>query len=220
MKRKMIVFGDIHLDWEAVNIILDEARNLSIDNALNLGDEDSVFVLSEPWMYDKIYGAMRDFRDEKPERELICCLGDNTGGVKPYLFENYTGFDSKGEKIGSIVLKKENVIAAHRGEKILEEYKKFIKEYKGLEPLIIFHGHSHSMGVLPEFKWLEQNEFIHFIPEEKREFKLEPSKVYWINPGARSPDIVGRKSYANFAIYDPEKQLITLRTKKFTRTEK
>lgn len=216
MNKKIIVFGDLHSDSEATRVILDEARHLSIDSAINLGDEVSIF--DNTGEFRKVYDALMRFRDEEKGRELICCLGDKTGGVIPALKANYVGFSADGGRIGSLVLKKGSIIAAHDGELILREFGKMISEYKGLEPLVIFHGHSHSMGVLPEYKWLKKEEFVYFLPEGELVFRLEPSKVYWVNPGSSGPNIVGKPSYANFAIYDLEKRVITLKTKTFERS--
>ena len=148
-----IVFGDLHLDWRALEVILSEARKLGIDTALNLGDEGCFFGGRDE-DYDKLYNALRNFRDERPERELICMVGGETDLVPSDLFRNYVGVDSRGRTGRCLVRKRGNVIAGHWGEKIFQRYKRLILNYNGLEPLIIFHGHSHSMGVLPEFKWL------------------------------------------------------------------
>ena len=156
MKKRLIVFGDMHLDWEAVRAILDEARTLGIDTALTLGDEDAM-ASSPELVYDALFGALRDYRDEKPGRELICCVGDKTGGVR-YINDNYVGINSPDTRERRFVFKRENVIAAHFGDLILRKYRKLIDSWSGSDPLVIFHGHSHSMGVLPEYKWLEWNE--------------------------------------------------------------
>ena len=212
-QENVVVFGDLHLNYDALEVILEEARKENIDTALNLGDEDS-FGGGLPEYYDKLFGALREYRDEKKERRLICIIGDKTWGVKPDLKRNYVGVDSKGRIKGSVIFREGNVIAGHNAEWIFKEYADFIKNYSGSEPLVIFHGHSHSMGVLPEFKWLEQDEFIHFLSEGRREFQLEPRKVYWINPGAPYPyaNLNERIGAANFALYYPKEQKVILRT--------
>jgi len=214
MKKRLIVFGDMHLDWRATKVILDEARTLGIDTALTLGDEDH-FVGGSERAYDALFGALRDYRDEKPERELICCVGDDTGGVR-YIIDNYVGVDpSSRELIGSPVFRRGNIIAAHDGGEILKKYGRTISNPRRRKPLVIFHGHSHSMGVLPEYRWLPENEIVHTIPEGERTVQLEEGKVYWVNPGGWAYSDWGEDRKANFAIYDPENQIVVLRTKSF-----
>jgi len=43
LDQQMIVFGDLHLNWKALEAILEEARIRQIKTAFNLGDEDSLF---------------------------------------------------------------------------------------------------------------------------------------------------------------------------------
>jgi hypothetical protein len=72
------------------------------------------------------------------------------------------------------------------------------------------------MGVLPEYRWLKSSEIIERVNDQKT-YKLEPGKTYWINPGGRGPNIIGRPGYANFAVYSPKEQTVTLFSKEFER---
>ncbi|MBM3303525.1 MAG: hypothetical protein FJY76_00370 [Candidatus Aenigmarchaeota archaeon] len=211
MDSDMVAFGDLHLAWRAADIILDEARKSGIDIAFNLGDEDT-FCGGPQSYYDRLYGAMREFRDEKPGRRLICLIGDKTGGVPSDLKRNYVGTDSRGRIKGSLVFREGNVIAAHNGRWIIDELGDFIRDYPGGEPLVVFHGHSHSMGVLPEYRWLKDDEKVDFLPEGGREVRLEPGRVYWANPGAPCLYATDDSDAANFLVYSPSRRIITLRS--------
>jgi len=215
MPEKLIAFGDVHLNWQAARVILDHARKEEVNKALTLGDEGYKiypFGTGEQEEYDKLYHEIRTFRNEKPKRILICIKGDKTVTVPPDLFVNFVGFDDQGKNIGSVIFHEDNIIAGHSGKWILEEHEELIKDYQGYEPLIVFHGHSHSMGVLPTYKWLQDDEKVHWLPNSEEVYNLEPRNVYWVNPGGnfmRGPD---GTHYANFSIYDPEQQIVTLRT--------
>jgi len=37
MNRSMIIFGDMHLHYNALEVVLNEARKMGINTALNLG---------------------------------------------------------------------------------------------------------------------------------------------------------------------------------------
>jgi len=158
---------------------------------------------------------MRAFKNENPKRVLICVMGDKTVTAPADLFLNFVGFNEEGKKVGSIIYYEDNIIAGHSGKWILEEHEELIKDYQGYKPLIIFHGHSHSMGVLPKYKWLEDDEKVHWLTDGEKIFNLEPRKVYWVNPGGNFMRGPGGTHLANFSIYDPEQQIVTLRTVTF-----
>ncbi|MBL7169800.1 MAG: metallophosphoesterase family protein [Candidatus Aenigmarchaeota archaeon] len=212
MSDKIIVFGDIHLCYQALNVILEEADKLGIDFAINLGDEDSIFGTRRGDEHDLIFGRLRDYRDLRSERRLICVVGNETGGVKPYLLQNYVGVDERGRVIGDSIFREGNIIAAHHGTGILQRYGELIRGYNGPEPLVIFHGHSHSMGVLSEYKWLCSDEFVFHLEDGEQRHNLQCGKVYWVNPGRQIGFLRANIGAANFAIYDSQNSEILLRT--------
>jgi hypothetical protein len=180
-----------------------------------LGDEAHKIypvIAGEQADYDRMYHELRTFRDEKPDREVICLIGDKTAGVAKDFISHYVGVDKSGKIASSLVYRNGNVLAAHNGRWILDEYGKLINSYDGSEPLVIFHGHSHSMGVLPEYKWLVGNEFIYLIEKGEEQHELEPGKVYWVNPGCQFIRAEDGRMAANFAVYIPEDRLVTLKT--------
>lgn len=219
MAEVLIALGDLHLNWQAGKLIFDKARSEGINTALTLGDEAHKiypFDIGDPEDYERLYDEMRQFRDELPERRLICVIGDKTAGVPKDLVRNFAGVSAKGI-IESLTWAEDNMIAGHNGEHILKEHKDRIQGYDSYEPLVIFHGHSHSMGVLPEYKWLKDSEKVDWLTEEKMEYKLEPRKVYWVNPGGNFFTNEQGLSFANFAVYDRTQQSVTLNTVVFDR---
>lgn len=68
------------------------------------------------------------------------------------------------------------------------------------------------MGVLPEYRWLKDNELVDWLKDVEEQHILEPGKIYWVNPGSqfmRTPD---QRMAANFATYNPAERLLTLKT--------
>src|SRR3989344_7184719 len=97
--ERMIAFGDLHLHWQAAQLILGYARMEGINTAFNLGDEGHKiypFLTGEQIDYDRLFHELRLFRDESPERILVCLYGDKTVGVPKDLWRNYIGIDSEG----------------------------------------------------------------------------------------------------------------------------
>jgi len=186
MNKKLVAFGDVHLHWQAMRLILDYAR---------------------------MWHELRVYRDEKPERKLILTLGDKTAGVASDMVKHFVGVDATSGKVtGSVIYQNGNVLAAHNGQWIRDEYEELIDGYCGLEPLVIFHGHSHSMGVFPEYKWLKDNELVDWLKQGEEQHLLELGKVYWVNPGGQFMRTNDGIMAANFAIYDPSERLVTLKT--------
>ncbi len=222
MKEKAIVIGDLHLNWQAAKVALDFAREQGINTAINLGDEAHLIypvAAGDPEDYRKLFDELRAFVQEIPNRRLICVVGDKTAGVPDDMCHYYAG-TKDGRIIGSIVFHEDNVIAAHNGQWILDEYSELIKEFNDSDKsLVIFHGHSHSMGVLPEYKWLNDNEFVIHVPEGEEEHKLEPGKAYWVNPGGNFVYNNEGQPVANLAVYDPSQKTILLKTIPFRREE-
>jgi len=95
-----------------------------------------------------------------------------------------------------------------------------IENWEEDQPLVIFHGHSHYIGVLPIFKWLERDERERYIPEGERIIQLKPGEVYWVNPGSPQQwigEVEDEKPHgANCAIYDPSEQTVILKTIPFS----
>lgn len=213
--KRMIVFGDVHLVWQAVKVILDYAREHSIDSVLTLGDEGHKmypYETGDQIDYDRLYHELRSFRDERSGRSLVCCIGDKTACAPRDMKPHFVGLSESGKVTGSVVYQNGNILAAHMGEQILKEHKKRIESFSGLEPLVIFHGHSHSMGVLPQYVWLQHGQFVDYLKSGEEQHKLEPGKVYWVNPGAEFFSVDYDARAANFAIYDPASQLVILKT--------
>ena len=223
-----VVFGDVHLHWKAVKVILDHARGVGIEKALTLGDEaNAVFPqkITDWEEIARVWHELKAYRDEKNARELVCTLGDKTDALEPDIFRNFVGVDAYGRRpnraraiIHERQTEHENVLAGHRGEDILKAYGPYITYYREscdqrLPPLVIFHGHSHSMGVLSEYKFLHRHEFVDHVAGEER-YELENGKVYWVNPGAQFHEVRNghRLMAANFAVYEPRGHVVTLKT--------
>ncbi len=213
--ERLIAFGDLHLHWPAAQLILGYARAEGINNALNLGDEGAKLYPLESGDeidYLRLYHELRLFRDESPKRVLVCVLGDKTGWVPKDLYTNYADVTAEGKITGPSIYHHDNIIAVHHGKVLEEKHKKLVDDHKGYEPLVIFHGSSHSMSVLPKYKWLNDNEFVYWLERGVEKYQLKPGKVYWVNPGGNFiMDDKGRMT-ANMAIYDPINQEIILQT--------
>lgn len=215
--EKVLTFGDVHLHWKAAKIILDKARTEDIRRVITLGDEAHKiypFEAGEPMDYKRLFDELRAFRDEDPERVLTCVIGDKTAGVPQDLFRNFAGVNDEG-KIESLVYSDGNIIAAHNGGYIEQEFGRFIESWDRYEPLVIFHGHSHSMGVLPQYAWLKQEELVHWLQSDEERYKLNPKSVYWVNPGGNFMQVEPGVWAANFAVYDPREQTVVLRTERY-----
>jgi len=216
MNQKLVVFGDVHLRWQAMKLILDYAREHEIDTALTLGDEGHKMYPLETGRqedYDRMWHELRVFRDEKPGRGLIMTIGEKTAAVAPDLRVHFVGFDETSKRIvGSMVYQSGNILAAHNGQLIQKEHGELIRRYSGLEPLVIFHGHSHSLGVLPEYKWLEEDEFVGWLENGEERYPLQLRTVYWVNPGSQFTRTSDGRMAANFATYDPPTRVVTLKT--------
>lgn len=219
MGEKIIAIGDLHLNWQATKVALDFARKEGINTAFNLGDEEHEiypFAVGDSEVHERLFDELRTFIEENPNRRLICVVGDKTAGVPEDLLEHYAGYKTK----GSVIFHEGNIIAAHNGKWILDEYGDLITNFADkTQSLIIFHGHSHSMGVLPKYKWLKDHEFVRYIPEGERQYKLKPGKVYWINPGGNSESKNEGKSVANLAVYDLETGIVILKTIPFCKED-
>jgi len=213
--EKLIAFGDLHLHWQAAQLILGYARVQGINNALTLGDEGAKFYPlenGEEIDYLRLYHELRLFRDEGPKRVLTCVLGDKTVWVPPDLYINYVDVSEKGKITGPSIYHHGNIVAVHHGEVLEKEYKAILDEYQGFEPLVIFHGSSHSMGVLPKYKWLADHEFVFWLKKGAKKYQLKHGKIYWVNPGGNFMMNDEGRMTANMAIYDPSNQEITLQT--------
>ena len=214
MNPEVLIFSDLHLNWKACKVIFEEVKKRNITNVFNLGDEDA-FIGKTDEAYRALFEPLINFNNNG--YELTCLIGNRSGGIPKELFTNYVGVNDEGRVVGKWIYKQENIIAGHDGEQIAKAYKDVIENYDDSNPLVIFHGHSHSMGVLPEYKWLNDNEKIRIIEEGERTFKLESGKVYWVNPGAQEYMMNGTQHAANFAIYSPEKQKVTLHSVPYER---
>lgn len=96
MNKKIVVFGDVHLYWQSMRIILDYARENGIDTILTLGDEaHKIYPVASGKQeeYDMMWHELRTFRDEKEGRELICCIGDKTASVARDLLPHFVGME-------------------------------------------------------------------------------------------------------------------------------
>lgn len=216
--ERILSFGDLHLKWQAGRVILDEARQEGIQRVITLGDEAHKiypFEAGDPMDYKRLWDELRAFRDEDPERVLTCIIGDKTAGVPPDLIRNFEVTDEDG-KVKSLVYRDGNVLAVHDGGRIMNgEYRELVEGWDQYEPLVIFHAHSHSMGVLPEYKWLKDDEFVYWLDGEREEHQLEPRSVYWVNPGGNFMRDNNGIWTANFAVYDPQQQTVVLRTERY-----
>ena len=213
MDRGLVAFGDVHLQWQSMRVILDHAREHGIDTALTLGDEGYTFGPSAPSDYELMWNELRTYRDEKAGRELICCIGDHTSYPAKDLLPHFVGAKesaTRGKK--AVVYQDGSVLAAHNGQWILDLHRGKIEGYGGLEPLVIFHGHSHSLGVLPDYRWLRDDELVYWLRAGEEQHSLEPGKVYWVNPGSQIQRVDDGRMAANFALYNPKERLVTLRT--------
>lgn len=211
--ERIIAFGDIHLHWAAAQAILGLAEKKGINCAVNLGDEAIISPTdSERGELTYVYDQLRRFKSGNVRRVLVCVAGDKTGYVPEDLIDTYYHPEpNKPSHSQPFIFHQDNIICVHRGGYILEKYKYILKSYTGYEPLVIFHGHSHSMGVLPEYKWLENNEFVHFM-DKTTKYHLQPRKIYWVNPGAVFAVAENGRMAANCAIYDPVNQEIILQS--------
>lgn len=213
--ESIIAFGDIHLQWQSAQVILQHARLEGINNALTLGDEGAKFYpleSGEEIDYFRLYNELRLFRDENPRRVLISVLGDKTVWVPKDLFKHYVDIAPSGKITGPSIYHHGNIIGAHHGQSLTDENKRLITDYDGYEPLVIFHGSSHSMGVLPKYKWLKDDEFVYWLKKGVEKYQLKPKKVYWVNPGGNFIRKDNNKFVANFAVYNPQNQEIILKS--------
>jgi hypothetical protein len=215
MDSNMIVFSCLHSKPDALETILGYAEENNINVALNLGDESHLY--GSEWELKEIYELLKQWRDASSERRLICVEGWATRDVIPQLRKNYVGMNKKGEVNGKSIFKEGNVLAAHEGKDILEEYGDFIRNYHDQEPLMIFHGHLHSMNVHGEYKWLDDNEKVRFIKEGEKHWELKDRTVYWASPGKASwpgnTEYGGGPTEAiNFALYYPKDRKLTLKS--------
>lgn len=211
----MIVFGCLHSKPDALETILKHAEENNINVALNLGDESHLYGID--WELKNIYTLLRDWRDASPERRLICVAGWATRSVTPKLRKDYIGMNKKGEVTGKSIFKEDNILAAHEGKDILAEHGDFIRNYSGPEPLMIFHGHLHSMNVCREYRRLDDNEKVRFIKEGEKHWELRDRTVYWVSP--RKASWPGNDEYGygsteeiNFALYYPKDRKLTLKS--------
>jgi hypothetical protein len=215
MDSDMIVFGDLHSKPDALETILGHAEQNNISVALNLGDENHLY--GDECELEKVYELLRNWRDASSRRRLICVASDRTDDVISTLCRNYVGMNKRGEIKGKSIFKEGNILAAHEGKDILEEYGDFIKNYHAREPLMIFHGHLHSMNVCGEYRWLNDNEKIRFIKEGEKHWKLRNRTVYWVSPGkagwpGNDEYGYGSTEVANFALYHPKDKKLTLKS--------
>lgn len=215
MAEKILIFGDLHANWRAGKVILDQARSQNINFVVTLGDEGPKFFsmeLGAEAHVKSIFDQMIQYRDEHAGRRLVCLIGNDTPKPPGELMGNYVGATSGGELAGPFIWKHNNMIAGHKGERILEDNEELIRQYHGNEPLVIFHAHSHSMGVLPEYRWLGGEEKVRWLKRGKSIRKLKPGRVYWVNPGGHTYTNDQGIPMANFAIYDREQHKISLRS--------
>ncbi|MBS3158516.1 hypothetical protein J4206_04480 [Candidatus Woesearchaeota archaeon] len=210
MNQKAIIFGDIHSQWRAAKIILDEARKSGIDLAVNLGDDIEHFGTDD---YDMtmLWETFRKFLRENPRRKLIGLFGEHNARLPVDILESYIGVDSDGRPIGSLIYKEGNVIAGHNGGEILDQHGDTIHGHSGLEPLLVLHGHSECINILPEYRWLRGPDKVRFL-EQDQMHKLEPGRVYWVSPGRARWQEEYSSNHVNFAVYDPKSLEVTLRT--------
>lgn len=222
LTKPVLVFSDIHSQESALEVILNHARVEGIQTVMSLGDEHSPFLSSDIdslIQIRELYNRLARWKNEDKNRRLICLPGDTTYDVPEGLWGNYNGHIREGDIFVRSIYREGNIIASHWGERIYEKHKEFIKNYDGRIPLVIFHGHSHSIGVLQEFKWLRDEEIVDHIEEGERVIKLERGKVYWANPGSVGcfeDPIKGSGSSANFLVYDPINWTITLKSIPYT----
>ena len=213
-EHQVLAFGDLHLNWQAGRHIFNVARAQNINHVISLGDEAHKiypFATGDEQHYELLFDELFRFADEDASRQLVCVAGDKTAGVPPELLPNFVGVSDDGRMESSAIYRNGNIIAGHSGKWIVEEYGDFIEEYNGDEPLVIFHGHSHYIGVLPVYKWLDDHEKAHFIPEGEVRVTMEPGDVYWVNPGGNYFEHEGLM-LVNYAIYDRSEQTISLRS--------
>jgi hypothetical protein len=213
--RKIVAFGDVHLYWQSTRVILDYAREQGIDTALTLGDEGPLMfplVIGNQAEYDRVWHELRTYHNEQEGRKLICCIGDKTAIVAEDLLPHFVGSIKSSKGTEALVYQNGNIFAAHNGRWILDNHKGEIERYSGSEPLVVFHGHSHSMGVLPEYRWLKLDEQVGWLENGEEQYRLEPGKVYWVNPGGQFMIADGGRRVANCATYNPAERLVVLKT--------
>ena len=168
---KSIIFGDVHLQSDSERVILDYARKYEINKLYTLGDEGHKiypFASGTQEENDAVFDHIRDFLQEDNSRSLTAVLGDKTYYIPKDFVKHFQGVADNYEREGSVIYRRENIIAGHIGSDILDEYESLIKNWNDEEnPLVIFHGHSHSMGVLDDYIWLKDNEFVFYLDEDE-----------------------------------------------------
>jgi len=215
MKTKIIAFGDVHLHWKSAKIIFNYARDIKANTVITLGDEANKifpFAIGKMEHYDYLYNEYIKFRNEE-NKQLICTAGDKTAGIPKELLHNFIGLNPKTGKIDNYVYfdNENKVLASHFGEYIKSEYEDLLKNYSGDKPLVIFHGHSHSMGILEKYKWLTDDEMRFYLENGEEKHNLEPGKIYWVNPGGNF-ERKNKHLFANFAVYNISERIITLKS--------
>lgn len=214
--EKIIAFGDVHLCWQATQVILNYARKQEIDNVVTLGDEGHKiypFETGDKIDYQRHYHEIRRYQEENPKRIVVSVLGDKTVWVPKDLYSNYIGVDSSGNVQGPSIYHHKNIIALHHGERIAKgKCRTILDEYSGEAPLVIFHGSSHSIGCLSRYKWLAESEFVFLLENREERHQLKRGKVYWVNPGGNFMRNRKGQNCANLAVYDQKNQEITLLT--------
>lgn len=207
MKRPFVFFGDVHLNVGAEKVIFDYAKRLGINSAITLGDEDHPNIEEREKRREILYNFYRKF---KKNGSLVCIIGDKTGEIPQDFSAKFMKF-----------YKQDNIIAGHDGSEILDKFRIELKTYhkNGTKPLIILHGHDHHLGVDNCYKHRELYYKNHHIISGSVEHDLLPWKNYWINPGGNFHDLRSAEKYANFGIYDPAKEKITLITLPYNEKE-
>jgi predicted phosphodiesterase len=214
MNEKMVFFGDLHLEEEALSFILQYASRKKINVVLNLGDESD--FEDSPIILENIYKRLMKWRDKSSDRRLICVVGDQTEDVIPKLRRNYVGMDENGEVIENSIFKESNLIAVHSGQDVERAYSELLRSYHNTEPLLVLHGDVHAMSVYRQYRWLDDWQKVRFIKNGERQIKLKRGLIYWISPGCalweiyKNHDFVGNA--INFGIYDPKEKKVTLKS--------
>ncbi len=214
--EQIATFGDLHAKWDAAQTLLAHIMSEGFNIVFNLGDEQTrLYPLEqEKEAMDALFGELRKYVEGDANRTLVCLLGEKIFYIPRNLWKYYVGVDPQTGKISKkIYYQHENILAVHNGGRLLEypETRELISGWKNYEPLVIFHGHSHSVGVLPYYKWLAENKIVDYIPEGVRKYPLEPRHVYWVNPGSVTR-VAANIWVASLAEYDPNQQVITLRS--------
>ncbi len=212
MNQKAIIFGDIHAEWKAVEIILNEARRLGIDIAVNLGDDRAHFGDDDYETY-MLWETFRRFLNEKEGRRLIAVFGEHNARPPIDIASSYVGAGSERVRIEDLIYRQDNVIAGHNGEYISAIHGPSINGYSGHTPLVVLNGHIHCITIQPNYRRIDENEKsrLRFLTKEQTH-KLEPGRVYWVNPGKARWQEEYSKNYINFAIYDPQRLEVILKS--------